>query len=512
MNSSLSLIVVLAPLLGVLLVLLVPSRRESIAKWIALGAAAVPAALAVYLYSAFDRTLTVAADNHGMQFIQHSDLIERLHIELHLGVDGVGVAMVLLAALVSLVAVGASWGITKNARGYFALLLLVETGTLGVFCALDLVLFFVCWVMMLLPMCFLVGGWGGPHRRPAARKLFLGTLAGSVLILLIFLALHFKSGPAEHTFDLLKMTYLDAARFEDASLLLFGSSFAKVCWIGLFVGFAILIPIIPDALVEAPTPVAVLLAGVLLKTGTYGILRINFGLLPRTTEWAGSVTTVSGVAIILYGAFRAFTQTDLKKLVAYSSVSLMGYCLVGLGAFTQAGLDGAVMQMFNHGIIAAMLFLLVGAVHDRAHTGDLDKLGGAATQMPILAGFFGFAFLAALGLPGLAGFIGEALVLLGAFPASPLLTMLAAAGLILTAAYHLRAIQRIRLGPRNEAQNPPFPDLSMRERLMLLPMATIVLILGFYPMPLLKLIGPGLNDLLAHVTGHAGAGALASLP
>jgi NADH-quinone oxidoreductase subunit M len=223
---------------------------------------------------------------------------------------------------------------------------------------------------------------------------------------------------------------------------------------------------------------------------------------------------VFGAINILYGAFCAFAQKDLKKLVAYSSVSHMGYCLVGMAAFTQTGFNGAVMQMFNHGTITSMLFILVGVIYDRAHTRDISKFGGMATQMPKYAAFFGFAFMASLGLPGLSGFIGEVLVFLGAFPVYKVITILAATGVIFTAAYHLWAMQRIQLGKWNDAvwkDKSIFPDLNLREALTLIPMAAIVLVLGFYPMPVLEMINNGLADLLHHVTKH-GAGTLAGLP
>jgi NADH-quinone oxidoreductase subunit M len=301
---------------------------------------------------------------------------------------------------------------------------------------------------------------------------------------------------------------------------LIGVEFVKVIWIALFIGFAIKIPMfpfhtwLPDAHVEAPTAISVILAGVLLKMGTYGILRINFAILPTATQWAGMAMAVFGTINILYGAFCAFAQKDLKKLVAYSSVSHMGYCLVGMAAFTQTGFNGAVMQMFNHGTITSMLFILVGVIYDRAHTRDINKFGGMATQMPKYAAFFGFAFMASLGLPGLSGFIGEVLVFLGAFPVYKVVTILAATGVIFTAAYHLWAMQRIQLGKWNDAvwkDKAVFPDLSLREALTLIPMAAVVLLLGFYPMPVLQMIGPGLNDLLQHIT-TTGAGALAGLP
>jgi NADH-quinone oxidoreductase subunit M len=514
------------PLIGAFFILLLPKGQESLAKWVALAAAAVPVGLAVQLYLQFDRSFTVASGNYGLQFIQHLVWIPSFNVEYFVGVDGISVTMVILTALVSLISVGASWGIDKMHKGYFALFLLLETGMMGTFCALDFFLFYIFWEVMLLPMYFLIGIWGGPRKEYAAIKFFLYTLAGSVLMLLAIIALYYNSAPtqlvsgvpAKHTFDIMKMTF--ANDYSAVSPLL-GVEFVKIIWIFLFIGFAIKIPMfpfhtwLPDAHVEAPTAISVILAGVLLKMGTYGILRMNFGILPTATQWAGTTMAVFGAINILYGAFCAFAQKDLKKLVAYSSVSHMGYCLVGMAAFTKTGFDGAMMQMFNHGTITSMLFILVGVIYDRAHTREIDKFGGVASQMPRYAAFFGFAFMASLGLPGLSGFIGEALVFVGAFPVYRVITILAMTGVIFTAAYHLWAMQRVQLGKWNDANWPDkshFPDMNLRETLTLIPVAALVLILGFYPMPMLKMIGPSLGDLLMRVTQGVGAGALAGLP
>ena len=528
-SSSLLLWMVFFPLFGGVLILFIPKGKDHLVKWAALAVSAVPVLLSVYLLAKFDRSASLASGNYGMQFIHHSVWIPSFNIEFYFGIDGLSVTMVLLTALVSLIAVGASWGITKYVRGYFAMFLLLEAGMMGVFCALDFFLFYVFWEVMLLPMYFLIGIWGGPRKEYAAIKFFLYTLAGSVLMLLALIALYYNSSagalvnglPAAHSFDLMKLSYIDAQRFASTGVTLLGFEFAKVCWIGLFIGFAIKIPMfpfhtwLPDAHVEAPTAISVILAGVLLKMGIYGILRINFGILPGASVWAGEAMAVFGTINILYGAFCAFAQKDLKKMVAYSSVSHMGYCLVGMAAFTQTGFNGTVMQMFNHGTITSMLFILVGVIYDRAHTREIDKFGGMATQMPKYAAFFGFAFMASLGLPGLSGFIGEVLVFLGAFPVYRVITILAATGVIFTAAYHLWALQRIQLGKWNDKQwadKSIFPDLTTRETLTLVPMAAIVLLLGFYPAPILNLIGNGMSDLLAHVAQHQGASSLAALP
>jgi NADH-quinone oxidoreductase subunit M len=523
--SNLLTFMIFFPLVGALIVLMLPAGQEKAMKWVTLGTAAGVMVAAVELYLGYDRSISVASGNYGLQFVQHIVWIPSFNVEYFVGVDGLSVTMVILTALVSLVAVGASWGITKQLKGYLALFLLLETGMMGTFCAVDFFLFYIFWEIMLLPMYFLIGIWGGPRKEYAAIKFFLYTLAGSVLMLLAIIALYYNSAPtvltngtpAHHTFDLMKLTYANS--FANTAPLL-GIEFGKLIWVALFIGFAIKIPMfpfhtwLPDAHVEAPTAISVILAGVLLKMGTYGILRMNFGILPEATQWAGMAMAVFGTINILYGAFCAFAQTDLKKLVAYSSVSHMGYCLVGMAAFTQTGFNGAMMQMFNHGTITSMLFILVGVIYDRAHTRDISKFGGMATQMPKYAAFFGFAFMASLGLPGLSGFIGEVLVFLGAFPVYKVITILAASGVIFTAAYHLWAMQRIQLGKWNESvwkDKSIFPDLTTREALTLIPMAAIVLVLGFYPMPVLQMIGPGMQDLLNHVAPH-GAGSLAVLP
>jgi NADH-quinone oxidoreductase subunit M len=279
--------------------------------------------------------------------------------------------------------------------------------------------------------------------------------------------------------------------------------------VALFIGFAIKIPIfplhtwLPDAHVEAPTAVSVILAGVLLKMGAYGILRVNFAILPEATQWAATTMTVLGAINIVYGGLCAFAQADLKRLVAYSSVSHMGFCLVGMASFTEVGMNGAMLQMFNHGTITAMLFLLVGVLYDRAHTRQIDRFGGLAAQMPRYALVCGLAFFASLGLPGLSGFVGELLVFIGAFAAHRVVVAVALFGVVIAAAYHLWALQRVLLGRWNEGwrDRAQFPDLTARETLTLVPLAVIVIVLGFWPLPLLGLVGHSLGELVRHVLG-----------
>ena len=465
-------------------------------------------ALALWLWWKFDPGLLKIHGNDGFQFIEHAVWVRSLNAEYFLGVDGISISMVVLTALVSFVAAIASYSVQKQLKGYFAMFCLLVTGMMGTFVALDLILFFLFWEVMLLPMYFLIGIWGGPRRQYAAIKFFIYTLLGSVLMLLAFIYFYLNADPTYlvdgHSITRsLSIPELARVGWVSKGHVILGMSAVKVLWLAMFIAFAIKIPMfpfhtwLPDAHVEAPTAISVILAGVLLKMGTYGILRFNFTLLPEATRWAATTMAVFGVINILYGAFCAMAQTDLKKMVAYSSVSHMGYCLLGMAAMTDQGMAGAMMQMFNHGTITSMLFILVGVIYDRAHTRDINKFGGMATQMPRYAAFFGFAFMASLGLPGLSGFWGEILTFIGAFPRFRLLTVLAAMGVVVTAAYHLWALQRMFLGKfkeawRNNEYLKPFggrfPEINGREMLSLAPLALLVLVLGFYPRPLLRLL------------------------
>ncbi len=533
-KSYLLTVMVFFPLFGALFMLLfLKDGQTNALRLVAVISAAVPFILAIYLFQHFDRTLGMAGANNGLQFIHHFVWIQSFNIEYFFGVDGISVAMIILTSIVCLIAVGVSWSVKKMLRGYFVMFLLLETGMMGVFCALDFFMFYVFWEVMLLPMYFLIGVWGAPTRVEAdgrvrggpyaAIKFFLYTLAGSVLMLLALIAVYFESGsttlinglPAAHTFDLMKLTLLND--FAVAQLL--GMPFNKVIWLFLFIGFAIKIPMfpfhtwLPDAHVEAPTAISVILAGVLLKMGTYGIFRINFQVLPEATQWAAFGMAVFGIINILYGGLCAMAQKDLKKLVAYSSVSHMGFCLLGMAAITEAGMVGSMFQMFNHGTITSMLFILVGVIYDRAHTRGVNDFGGLASVMPRYTAFFGFAFMASLGLPGLSGFISEILIFIGAFKAFTFLVILAVTGVVITAAYHLWAIQRIHLGPFNEKWRKTLEgnDLNFREAVTLVPLAIIVLVLGLYPMPLLDLISTGMMDLV-HLVNPVGAAAVAMVP
>lgn len=506
-------------MLGIFILYLVGYKKDEHLKWGVLGLMSVELLLAIWLFASFNRSVGRMAGNDGFQFIERGVWIRALNVEYFVGVDGTSISMVLLTALVSFVAVLASFSVTKQLKGYWAMFCLLVTGMMGVFVALDLFLFYVFWELMLLPMYFLIGVWGGPRKEYAAIKFFLYTLAGSVFMLLAFIALYYTGGPAflsdgssvQHTFAIPELMRVD---FLEVGQPILGLMFVKVVWVVLFIAFAIKVPTfpfhtwLPDAHVEAPTAISVILAGVLLKMGVYGMLRLNFGLLPEATQWAAPAVAVLGVISILYGAFCAMAQEDLKRLVAYSSVSHMGFCLLGIGAMTPHGIEAAIVQMFSHGMITAMLFTLVGVIYDRAHTRDIGKFGGMASEMPFYTAFFGFAFMASLGLPGLSGFIGEVLTFVGAFAVYPALTILAATGVIFSAGYHLWAMQRIFLGKfqqswrTSEALRPfggKFPEINLREVMTLAPLAIVVLVLGIWPRPLLDLVDVGVLDLTSRV-------------
>ncbi len=516
MESSILTFLIFLPVAGAALMLpfskLYGKENTHYFKWIALITTGIQFALALILYRNFDPALSITESPFTVQI----DWIKHFNIQYFLGVDGLSMPMVLLTALLSFICILASWKIEKQALGYFSLFLLLDAGMMGVFLALDFFLFYVFWEVMLLPMYFLIGIWGGPQRMYAAIKFFLYTLFGSVFMLLAMLALYYYSDP--HTFNLI--TLIQTASSIDASI--WGFSVKYLIWIGLFIGFAIKVPIfpfhtwLPLAHVEAPTAISVILAGVLLKMGTYGLLRISYPLLPGEVVNFSYILAVLGVINIIWGAVNAIAQIDMKKMVAYSSVSHMGYVLLGMAAAisessagAQAGMNGAVMQMFNHGTITAMLFLLVGMVYDRAHhrwiifPRDYEKpelagqpgFGGIGAQVPIYTGFVALAFFAGLGLPALSGFISEAMCFIGGFSAFRTLTIIGTLGILLNAIYFLRAYQRIFLGPLNEAYKD-LTDINKIELATIVPLAIITLVLGVYPAPLLNMIAPAMDGII----------------
>ena len=487
-NFPILTIITFFPVVGMIAISLIPKEKKNAIRWTALIATLPSLIGAIKIFIDFDRA------TKAMQFVEGPyNWISAFNVQYYLGIDGISVTMVILTALISTICIIASWNIEKQLKGYFVLFLLLETGMMGTFVALDFFLFFVFWEVMLLPMYFLIGIWGGPRREYAAIKFFLYTMAGSVLMLLVLIALYFYSDG--HTFN---MVALQNQNLHIGPLSSHG--FRVACWFGLFIAFAIKVPIfpfhtwLPDAHVEAPTAISVILAGVLLKMGTYGILRFNYQIFPDISVEFIKWIAVLGVINIIYGALCAMAQTDFKKLIAYSSVSHMGFVLLGIASLTSEGINGGVLQMFNHGTITAMLFLLVGVLYDRAHHRDLNGFGGIATIMPRYAVWTTIAFFAAVGLPGLSGFISEVLVFLGSFKTWPWLTTIAVTSVVLTAGYMLWTLQRVYLGKTNEKYKD-LPDISTREAFCLLPLAVIVVFLGVYPKPILSLMTVSLNNV-----------------
>ena len=412
-------------------------------------------------------------------------------------------------------------------KGYFVMFLLLHVGMAGVFCSLDFFLFYVFWEVMLLPMYFLVGIWGGERKEYAAIKFFLYTLFGSVLMLVAMLALYYysrgPSGTDMPTFNILKLATMDWAQYR---INLFGWDlpFDKTVWWLLFVGFAIKVPLfpfhtwLPWAHVQAPTAVSVILAGVLLKMGTYGLLRMNFSILPEATQSFSYILAIFGILNIIYGALCAMAQKDLKKLVAYSSVSHMGYCILGMAVFTPAGMNGAVLQMFNHGLSAAMMFMLVGVLYDRLHHRYLVTpdgrlgFGGIAQKAPMITAAWTVAVFASLGLPGLNGFVSEAMVFLGAFPVYKTETIIASLGIVLGAAYLLWMMQRVFLGPFTTLHKDvetgtlhaahDIPELNAREWFVLARLGALCLWIGVYPQPFLDFMKATIGQMATTLAGH----------
>jgi NADH-quinone oxidoreductase subunit M len=504
------------PVLGMVVVLLLPKDKEKQIKWTSLGFVFVQLVLCVVAFALFNNSMPGINKLDSMQFIEKFKWIDvsgftwtnRIIIEYFMAVDGISMPMVLLTGIISFIAVLASFkttGVDKALKGYFALLLLLDTGMMGTFVTLDFFMFFIFWEIMLLPMYFLIGIWGGPRKIYAAIKFFLYTLFGSAFILVVMLALYFSSKDVTtgvHTFNMISL--MDPANYIPGSLLAGSLTTARLlAYVALFIGFAIKVPIfpfhtwLPDAHVEAPTPISVILAGVLLKMGTYGMLRISFTIFTDATIYFAYALAVFGMINIVYGSLCAMAQSDFKKLIAYSSIAHMGYVVLGMSSLTTQGITGAVFQMFNHGTITAMLFLIVGVLYDRAHTRDLDSFGGLANKMPKYFGIMIVAFFAALGLPGLSGFISEALAFLGAFsvPSLRVITLISTLGIVLTAAYMLWTLQKLFYGDLPEKWSG-LTDISGRELATLIPLAVIVIFLGVYPSPMLNTMSTSVNQLV----------------
>ena len=494
------------PVIGVAVIAFIPRDKVDLIKTVSAVVTGLQFLLTLVLWNNFDSSIG------SIQFEEKYEWIPSFNIEYYLGVDGLSIPMVILTGLLFFIGVFVSWNINKAVKGYFALFLLLNTGVMGVFLSLDFFLFYIFWEVMLLPMYFLIGMWGGPQREYAAIKFFLYTLFGSVLMLIGILGLYFSCGK---TFNIIELTQVAPEAL--SGLMWWGMSAIKVIWVLIFIGFAIKVPVfpfhtwLPLAHVEAPTAISVLLAGILLKLGVYGILRVNYGLMPDGVYWFSYALALLGLINVVWGGLCALAQKDLKKLVAYSSVNHMGYSLIGMAAVVaageshglnmkaaQAGLGGAVFQMFNHGTISAMLFILVGVIYERAHHRDIEGFGGLASQMPVYTGITAIAFFAGLGLPGLSGFISEAMCFIGAFPVYRWIVIASTIGILLNAAYFLWAFQRVFFGKLNEKYTD-LPEINRLELFTVIPLLVITLFFGIYPAPYIDLIASTMDTIINHV-------------
>ncbi len=475
----------LIPLVGMVAVMLLPRTAVQAIRGTALAATALTLLKSLLILRVFDPGIV------SMQFVEHVAWIPALNVFYHVGIDGLSIAMVMLTTMLSFLACLASWSIHERHKEYFILYLLLEVGMLGTFLSLDLFLFYVFWELVLVPMYFLIGIWGGGRREYSAFKFFVYTLAGSLVMLLGIIVIYLKA----HTLDLVELAHTGYQWAPELQQLLF---------VAFFFGFAIKVPVfpfhtwLPDAHVDAPTPISVLLAGILLKMGGYGFFRISYPLFPAGAQWFAPMMAWLGTINIVYGAFVAMAQTDFKRLVAYSSVSHMGFVLLGLSSFTPEGTNGALLQMFSHGVITAGMFLLVGVLYDRTHTRDLTAFGGLGVRVPVYAGVLMFFSMAALGLPLLSGFVAEFLSFVGTFGVWRWATIVAVPGIVVTAGYMLMVIQRVLLGPLNEKWKA-LPDMTGRELATLVPLVIVVLVVGIYPLSVLHLQDASINALLHHI-------------
>ncbi|MFN0088964.1 MAG: NADH-quinone oxidoreductase subunit M [Acidimicrobiales bacterium] len=486
---------IVLPAVGAVVIGFVNARRADTLRLVALLFTTATAALSIWLLAAFDKT------GAGFQFVERRTWVEGFGIGWRLGVDGISLFLVVLTGILFPIAILGSEP-HHEPKPYYAWLLVLMSGCMGVFLALDLFVFFVFFEVVLVPMYFLIGGWGHGQRVYAAVKFFIFTMVGSALMLvgivsLVVLTARARGG--EISFDLTTLA-------DSQSL---ATNTARLIFLSFAVAFGIKVPLfpvhtwLPDAHTEAPTAGSVILAGVMLKLGTYGFLRFGLYLFPEAAVWAAPAFLTIGVIGIIYGAVVATMQRDLKRLVAYSSVAHLGFIILGTFALNRQGLSGGILQMVNHGLSTGALFLLVGMIYERRHTREIAELNGLQKAAPMLAAAFTLVMLSSIGLPGLNGFVGEFLILLGAFVAHRWYAVVAATGVILAALYLLWAYQRVFHGaPRNEA-NATMADLRAGEALALAPLIGLIVFLGVYPKPFLERIEPAVVALVAHVERHA---------
>ncbi|MCB1593072.1 MAG: NADH-quinone oxidoreductase subunit M [Alphaproteobacteria bacterium] len=441
-------------------------------------------AFAVFMYANFDKT------SSDFQFVEKVSWVSAAGVNYHLGVDGISIYFILLSVFLTPVCILASWNSVKTRiKEYMIAFLILESMMIGTFAALDTVLFYVFFEGVLIPMFLIIGIWGGPRRIYASFKFFLFTLLGSVLMLVALLSLYATTGSTD--IPTLMHSTLDV-------------EYQKWIWLAFFASFAVKMPMwpvhtwLPDAHVEAPTAGSVILAGVLLKMGGYGFLRFSLPMLPHASMYFAPLVLTLSVIAIIYASLVALVQDDMKKLIAYSSVAHMGFVTLGIFSFTQQGIEGAVFQMLSHGIISAALFLCVGVVYDRLHTREINRYGGLVKNMPNYAVVFMVFMLGSVGLPGTSGFVGEFLALVGAYQASTAFAALAATGLVLGAAYMLLLYRKVVFGPQKHKDAAAMEDLTAIEKLVLVPMALLVIYYGVFPSTVMDRVAPSTAALMTH--------------
>ena len=476
------------PLLGMVVVMLLKKESVNVIRWTSAFFSFIPLVASYFLLTNYDYSTS------AIQFIERYTWFPEVNINYFMGADGLSVPMLFLTALLSFISIIVSFSIKERVKEYFAWFLLLEVGMMGVFCALDFFLFYIFWEIMLVPMYFLIGVWGGPRKEYAAIKFFLYTLFGSVFMLIGILVLYFHTG----TLDMLELIQHGYPR--NLQLWVFAT---------FFIGFAIKVPCwpfhtwLPDAHVEAPTAVSVILAGILLKMGTYGLLRISFPMFPDAVKYFAIPIAIIGLIGIIYGALVSMAQKDLKKLVAYSSVSHMGFCMLGMAAITTVGISGCLFQMFSHGVITGALFILVGVIYERSHTREIAAFGGLGAKLPVFTGLFVLFGMASLGLPSMSGFVSEFMVFVGSFSSVYIpkwIVIASVLGVILTAAYILRMIQNVFLGPFNTRWEN-LTEINGREIFTLVPLAIFTILIGVYPNSLNIFLKATVENLVKLITG-----------
>jgi NADH-quinone oxidoreductase subunit M len=481
-------LLIFIPAVAALVVMLLPQRYEQQAKWIALVASLAILGLSIQMFFAFDR------DQSGFQFVVRKEWVDvgSFNLQYFLGVDGLSMPLLVLTTFLTLASVLVSFSITVRPRAYFACLLLLSSSVIGVFCALDFLLFFLFWELELFPMFLLIAVWGSGRKEYSATKFVLYTIAGSAFMLVGILVLAFN----QDTFDIEK---LGQANFQGTVI--------PLTWVFLllFIGFAVKLPIVPlhtwlpDAHSDAPTAVSVMLAGVLLKMGGYGIIRISVTILPKQADDYSIWFVAIGAISVLYGAFITLRQTDVKRLIAYSSVSHMGLVLLGIGALGKVAIVGATYQMLAHGVITGLLFVLVGLMYERTHTREISRLGGLARQMPLITTGMVFAGFASLGLPALAGFIAEITVFLGTFQRYEWAVLMSIFGVVLSAGYMLWMLERVVFGPVRHEWDDVSDQRHWWEHSVVVVLAALVVVLGVYPALLMDMIGPAVDSIMLRV-------------